>query len=33
VVAQLRGLPVDALAAATTANAVAALPKLQHLLA
>jgi len=33
VLAQLRGMPADALAAATTANAVAALPKLRHQLA
>lgn len=33
VVAQLRGMPVDALASATTANALAALPKLKGLLA
>jgi len=33
VVAQLRGMHADELAEATTANALAALPKLQHLLA
>lgn len=33
VVAQLRGMPVDALASATTANALVALPKLKGLLA
>lgn len=32
VVAQLRGMPVEALAAATTANALAALPRLRALL-
>jgi len=32
VVAQLRGIPVDELAAASTANALAALPRLQKLL-